>query len=84
MPAETRLFVCLNDNYGVLLHDPDTGATATIVITSYSIHYTKLYETAQPTFNGSSAAVTCPEKPTAPLPSPTRNAVMSATIASWS
>jgi len=30
MPAETRLFVCLKDNYGVLLHDPDTGATATI------------------------------------------------------
>jgi hydroxyacylglutathione hydrolase len=30
MPAETRLFVCLKDNYGVLLHDPGTGATATI------------------------------------------------------
>ena len=30
MPAETRLFVCLKDNYGVLLHDPDTGATASI------------------------------------------------------
>jgi hydroxyacylglutathione hydrolase len=30
MPAETRLFVCLKDNYGVLLHDPDTGATAAI------------------------------------------------------
>ena len=30
MPAETRLFVCLKDNYGVLLHDPETGATATI------------------------------------------------------
>ena len=30
MPAETRLFKCLNDNYGVLLHDPDTGATASI------------------------------------------------------
>jgi hydroxyacylglutathione hydrolase len=30
MPAETRLFLCLKDNYGVLLHDPDTGATATI------------------------------------------------------
>jgi len=30
MPAEIRLFLCLNDNYGVLLHDPDTGATAAI------------------------------------------------------
>ncbi len=30
MPAETRLFKCLKDNYGVLLHDPDTGATAAI------------------------------------------------------
>jgi hydroxyacylglutathione hydrolase len=30
MPAQTRLFRCLSDNYGVLLHDPETGATATI------------------------------------------------------
>jgi hydroxyacylglutathione hydrolase len=30
MPAETRLFLCLKDNYGVLLHDPQTGATASI------------------------------------------------------
>jgi hydroxyacylglutathione hydrolase len=30
MPAETRLFRCLSDNYGVLLHDPDSGATASI------------------------------------------------------
>ena len=30
MPAETRLFRCLNDNYGVLLHDPASGATAAI------------------------------------------------------
>jgi len=30
MPAETHLFLCLKDNYGVLLHDPDTGATASI------------------------------------------------------
>jgi hydroxyacylglutathione hydrolase len=30
MPAETRLFTCLSDNYGVLLHDPDSGATASI------------------------------------------------------
>ncbi|HZD89177.1 MAG TPA: hydroxyacylglutathione hydrolase [Pseudolabrys sp.] len=30
MAAETRLFLCLKDNYGVLLHDPDTGATAAI------------------------------------------------------
>jgi len=30
MPAETRLFKCLSDNYGVLLHDPATGATAAI------------------------------------------------------
>ena len=30
MPAETHLFTCLKDNYGVLLHDPATGATAAI------------------------------------------------------
>lgn len=30
MPAETRLFLCRSDNYGVLLHDPETGATAAI------------------------------------------------------
>ena len=30
MPAETRLFACRSDNYGVLLHDPQTGATAAI------------------------------------------------------
>ena len=30
MPAETRLFLCRSDNYGVLLHDPDSGATAAI------------------------------------------------------
>jgi hydroxyacylglutathione hydrolase len=30
MPAQTRLFRCRSDNYGVLLHDPDTGATAAI------------------------------------------------------
>lgn len=30
MAAETRLFLCLQDNYGVLLHDPATGATASI------------------------------------------------------
>jgi hydroxyacylglutathione hydrolase len=30
MPAQTRLFMCLKDNFGVLLHDSDTGATAAI------------------------------------------------------
>jgi hydroxyacylglutathione hydrolase len=30
MSAEVRLFRCLTDNFGVLLHDPDTGATAAI------------------------------------------------------
>jgi hydroxyacylglutathione hydrolase len=30
MPAQTHLFTCLSDNYGVLLHDPNTGATASI------------------------------------------------------
>jgi hydroxyacylglutathione hydrolase len=30
MPAEIRLFRCLSDNYGVLLHDPDSGATAAV------------------------------------------------------
>lgn len=28
--AQTSLFLCLKDNYGVLVHDPDTGATAAI------------------------------------------------------
>jgi len=30
MAAETRLFLCLKDNYGVLLHDSESGATASI------------------------------------------------------
>ncbi len=30
MPAEIRLFRCRSDNYGVLLHDPASGATASI------------------------------------------------------
>jgi hydroxyacylglutathione hydrolase len=30
MPAQTHLFPCLQDNYGVLLHDSETGATAAI------------------------------------------------------
>src|ERR1700721_1841072 len=30
MPAETHLFRCLKDNFGVLVHDPATGATAAI------------------------------------------------------
>jgi len=30
MPAKTHLFTCLNDNYGVLIHDPASGATAAI------------------------------------------------------
>jgi hydroxyacylglutathione hydrolase len=30
MPAQTHLFPCLKDNFGVLLHDPQTGATAAI------------------------------------------------------
>ena len=30
MAAETHLFMCLKDNFGVLLHDPATGATAAI------------------------------------------------------
>lgn len=30
MPAETRLFRCLQDNFGVLVHDPATGSTAAI------------------------------------------------------
>ena len=30
MPAETHLFSCLKDNFGVLIHDPATGATASI------------------------------------------------------
>ena len=28
--AETRLFLCLKDNFGVLVHDPASGATAAI------------------------------------------------------
>ena len=30
MTAEIRLFLCLSDNYGVLVHDPESGATASI------------------------------------------------------
>ena len=30
MPAQTYLFPCLKDNFGVLVHDPETGATAAI------------------------------------------------------
>jgi hydroxyacylglutathione hydrolase len=30
MPAQTHLFRCLQDNFGVLVHDPSTGATASI------------------------------------------------------
>jgi hydroxyacylglutathione hydrolase len=30
MPAQAHQFLCLQDNYGVLLHDPATGATAAI------------------------------------------------------
>jgi hydroxyacylglutathione hydrolase len=30
MAAQSRLFLCLKDNFGVLLHDPATGATAAI------------------------------------------------------
>jgi hydroxyacylglutathione hydrolase len=30
MPAKTHLFKCLSDNFGVLLHDEATGATASI------------------------------------------------------
>ena len=30
MPAQTKLFMCLKDNYGVLIHDPASGATAAI------------------------------------------------------
>src|SRR5476649_1767326 len=30
MLAQTFLFPCLSDNYGVLLHDPESGATASI------------------------------------------------------
>jgi hydroxyacylglutathione hydrolase len=30
MPAQTYLFPCLTDNYGVLIHDPGSGATASI------------------------------------------------------
>jgi hydroxyacylglutathione hydrolase len=30
MPAEISVFLCLSDNYGVLLHDPNSGATAAI------------------------------------------------------
>src|SRR6478672_5424584 len=30
MPAKTHLFRCLKDNFGVLLHDPSSGATAAI------------------------------------------------------
>jgi hydroxyacylglutathione hydrolase len=30
MPAQTYLFPCLSDNFGVLIHDPQSGGTASI------------------------------------------------------
>jgi hydroxyacylglutathione hydrolase len=30
MAAQTELFLCLKDNFGVLVHDPESGATAAI------------------------------------------------------
>ena len=30
MPAQTQLFRCLQDNFGVLVHDSESGATAAI------------------------------------------------------
>lgn len=30
MPAQANIFLCLKDNFGVLVHDPATGATAAI------------------------------------------------------
>ncbi len=30
MPAQLHLFLCIKDNFGVLVHDPETGATAAI------------------------------------------------------
>src|ERR1700680_3805135 len=30
MAAQTQLFLCLKDNFGVLLHEPESGATAAI------------------------------------------------------
>src|SRR5882762_9977559 len=30
MTAQTQLFLCLKDNFGVLMHDSDSGATAAI------------------------------------------------------
>ena len=30
MTADIRVFTCLSDNFGYLVHDPDTGATASI------------------------------------------------------
>ena len=30
MAAEIRLFPCLSDNFGALIHDPETGATAAV------------------------------------------------------
>ena len=30
MTAQTRLFLCLKDNFGVLVHDPESGATAAV------------------------------------------------------
>ena len=30
MAAEIRVFNCLSDNFGYLIHDPATGATASV------------------------------------------------------
>jgi hydroxyacylglutathione hydrolase len=45
MSSEVRLFHCLTDNFGVLLHDPSTGATAAIDAPEAGPIETKLNET---------------------------------------
>ena len=45
MAAQIRLFLCLKDNFGVLLHDPASGATAAIDVPEAAPVETALRET---------------------------------------
>ena len=40
MPLDVALFPCLSDNYGFLLHDPESGATAAIDTPDACLLYT--------------------------------------------
>ncbi|WP_417687467.1 hydroxyacylglutathione hydrolase [Roseibium sp.] len=45
MPAEVRQFSCLSDNFGVLIHDPDSGTTIAIDVPDAKPYLEVLQET---------------------------------------